>query len=231
MADHERVYQEQARQYHALISREDYCNHISQALTEITSFEDTDMVDIGAGTGRLTGMFSSIVKSVAAFDGSQAMLDVIQANINPEDRNKLKTSVSDLRIIPLEDASVDVVTAGWTISYIANSTVENWRENLFCTIKEMKRVVRAGGTIIILETLGTGTESPTRHDMLAGYYEELELRYGFAHTWIRTDYKFESVDVAEQLTRFFFGDELGDEVRERRSVVVPECTGIWWLHI
>jgi hypothetical protein len=55
--------------------------------------------------------------------------------------------------------------------------------------------------------------------------------YNFSHTSIRTDYKFKSVEEAEELTRFFFGDELADRVEKQKLVVVPECTGIWWLRV
>ena len=34
--------------------------------------------------------------------------------------------------------------------------------------------------------------------------------------------------AAEQLTRFFFGDEMADEVVRQNWVVLPECTGVWW---
>ncbi|MBI3165497.1 MAG: class I SAM-dependent methyltransferase, partial [Chloroflexi bacterium] len=54
---------------------------------------------------------------------------------------------------------------------------------------------------------------------------------GFQNKWIRTDYKFDSPAEAEELSRFFFGDELGNKLREKKWVVLPECTGVWWLKI
>jgi hypothetical protein len=83
--------------------------------------------------------------------------------------------------------------------------------------------------MIILETLGTGRESPEPpNEGLARYYNRLENEQGFSHSWIRTDYKFESVDEADKLTRFFFGDELADHILTEKITVLPECTGIWW---
>jgi hypothetical protein len=96
----------------------------------------------------------------------------------------------------------------------------------------MKRVLRPGGTVIILETLGTGCESPhPPSDALAAYYALLEEEHGFSATWIRTDYRFASLSEAEDLTRFFFGDGLADRVAREGLVTLPECTGIWWLTI
>jgi hypothetical protein len=93
----------------------------------------------------------------------------------------------------------------------------------------MKRVLRPGGAIIILETLGTGRETPQPPaPALAAYYDWLENEHGFNHTWIRTDYRFASVDEAEALTRFFFGDNLAGRIRRDNLTILPECTGIWW---
>ncbi len=89
-------------------------------------------------------------------------------------------------------------------------------------------MLRPGGTIIILETLGTGYETPHSPDSLMAYYAFLEEEEGFSSTWIRTDYQFESLTEAEALTRFFFGESMADKVISEDPVILPECTGIWW---
>ncbi|MBN1311052.1 MAG: hypothetical protein JXB30_06495 [Anaerolineae bacterium] len=42
-------------------------------------------------------------------------------------------------------------------------------------------------------------------------------------------YRFESLGEAEELPRFFFGEALADRVVQEELLVVPECTGVWWL--
>jgi hypothetical protein len=54
---------------------------------------------------------------------------------------------------------------------------------------------------------------------------------GFDSKWVRTDYKFDSIEEAIELSRFFFGDELGDRVERHHWVILPECTGVWWRRI
>ena len=78
-----------------------------------------------------------------------------------------------------------------------------------------------------METLGPGRETPQRSEELAPYLAYLD-KNGFQSTWIRTDFRFESVEEAVRLVGFFFGEELAGQVAERQSPVVPECTGIWW---
>ena len=91
----------------------------------------------------------------------------------------------------------------------------------------MKRVLTGDGTILLFESLGTGNEAPMKLDHLKDYYPWLD-EAGFQSKWIRTDYKFESLAEAEELSRFFFGEELGDTVLKNNWVVLPECTGVWW---
>ncbi|WP_218240906.1 hypothetical protein, partial [Pseudomonas sp. 2822-17] len=87
---------------------------------------------------------------------------------------------------------------------------------------EIMRVLRTNGTAIIFETMGTGFETPNPPAFLKQYYSLLENKYGFSHKWIRADYEFDSVQQAEELTRFFFGDELADRVVNEKLTRVPE---------
>jgi hypothetical protein len=93
---------------------------------------------------------------------------------------------------------------------------------------EIQRVLRPGGTVIIFENFGTGAETPDPPDFLQAYYNALVQEYGFEHRWIRTDYQFADVEEAEQLTRFFFGNEIADKAVNKHGVHLPECAGVWW---
>ena len=76
--------------------------------------------------------------------------------------------------------------------------------------------------------MGTGFELPTPPLHLQEYYQLLAT-YGFKSDWFRTDYKFANLSEAVDLVRFFFGDELASEVEKKGSLILPECTGIWWI--
>jgi ubiquinone/menaquinone biosynthesis C-methylase UbiE len=231
MPDHDEVYESQAEEYERLISREDYLTKIPQALTNICTFEGADIIDLGAGTGRLTCLFAPIARSILAFDLSEHMLEVTAEKLRKAGLNNWKTIVADHRSIPVENSCTDIVMAGWSICYIASSNCYDWQNNIRKVISEMKRVTRPGGNLIILETLGTGNEDPQPPDFLLRYYNMLKNEYNFSHISIRTDYKFVSVEEAKELTSFFFGDELVNRVERQRLSIVPECTGIWWLRV
>lgn len=229
MPNHTEVYDKKADQYELLISREDYLGNIPKALDEIVAFDNVELVDLGAGTGRLTCMLAPRVKTVKAFDESEAMLKVTASKLEKAGLNNWKTGVADHRSLPIEDESVDVIIAGWSICYLGIPNIQDWQDNIRQVMSEINRVLRPGGMTIILETQGTGNEVPTPPDFLRGYFALLENEFRFSHRWIRTDYKFDGVDEAVELTRFFFGDELADSISKQRSPILPECTGIWWL--
>ncbi|WP_246042036.1 class I SAM-dependent methyltransferase [Cohnella pontilimi] len=222
------VYEHISTPYELLVSKEDYTNNIPAVLAEIADFTNKDVVDLGAGTGRLTCMAASSCNSIVAVDAAANMLKVTASKLAAMGLRNWKTSVADLRQIPLEDQSADMIIAGWSICYMSSSGNQDWQENLNQVMKEIDRVLRPGGTVIILETMGTGNTVPTPPDYLIPYFKRLEEQYGFAHKAIRTDYKFDSVEQAEQLCRDFFGDELGDRIKGEKTNIVPECTGIWW---
>lgn len=231
MSDQQRqIYQTDGDRYEALISREDYQSNIIGALEEIVSPDGLDILDLGAGTGRLTLMLAPRAKSMRAFDVSEEMLRVCRQRLEASGLSNWKVETADHRQLPITSYSADLVVSGWSVSYLAVWNPDLWRAELEKWLGEMKRVLRPGSSIVLFESLGTGNESPIQLEHLREYYPWLD-EVGFQNKWIRTDYKFESVNEAEELSRFFFGAELGDRVRKNNWVVLPECTGVWWLKI
>jgi len=231
MSDQQRkIYQNDGDRYEALISREDYQGNIMKALEEIVSPDGLDILDLGAGTGRLTVMLAPRAKSMRAFDASEEMLRVCRQKLEASGLSNWKVEVADHRQLPVEDASADLVVSGWSVAYLHVWNRDTWREELEKWLGEMKRVLRRGSYIVLFESLGTGNESPIELEHLKEYYLWLD-EAGFQNKWIRTDYKFASIEEAEELSRFFFGDELSDKVKAKDWVVLPECTGVWWLRV
>jgi len=139
--------------------------------------------------------------------------------------NNWRLEVADHRSVSAPAGGADLAVAGWAISHLVAGS--GWRPEVDRALAEMERILRLGGTAMVLETLGTGHTEPHPPGDLIPYYEHLRAR-GFAREEIRTDYRFASVAEAEELLRFFFGDGLADRISRGRGTVVPECTGVWW---
>ncbi|MBV6451572.1 MAG: Ubiquinone/menaquinone biosynthesis C-methyltransferase UbiE [Anaerolineales bacterium] len=223
-----KIYQTDGDRYEALIAREDHQGNIEKALDEIVRVEGLDALDLGAGTGRLAVMLASRVRSIKAFDISSEMLRVCRQRLEASGLSNWQVDIADHRQLPITNYSVDLVVSGWSVSYLAVWNPDTWKRELEIWMSEMRRVIRPNGFIVLFESLGTGNESPVRLSHLENFYQWLD-EVGFQNKMIRTDYKFDSLAEAEELSRFFFGDELGEKVRQNEWVILPECTGVWWV--
>jgi ubiquinone/menaquinone biosynthesis C-methylase UbiE len=228
MPEHHEIYENNADVYDNLVSHEDYQGNILKEIKRLTDLEGMDVVETGAGTGRVTGLLAPVVKSIIAFDISRHMLDFAETKLKRLNLNNWNFEVADNRKIPLADKCADLAISGWSIGYFASWKNKNWKKETEQAINEMIRILRPGGKVTIIETLGTGHETPTEPTKeLSEYYSYLENELGFSRTWIRTDYKFDSVEDGERTVRSFFGDELGDYLKNNNTAVLPECTGFW----
>lgn len=228
MPDHEQVYAGETRRYDDMISREDPDGAIPGALEAIVDPAGLDVVDVGAGTGRLARLLAPKAKSVVLVDRSGEMLKTAAAKLHEAGHSNWTIRVADQRYLPLPDLSADLVVSGWSICYVASSHQPDHRSNLAAVMREIGRVLRPGGTAVIFETLGTGFSEPNPPDFLADYFLLLEGEYGFEGRWIRTDYRFASSEEARDLSAFFFGEEMLVALRGADGTDLPECTGVWW---
>jgi ubiquinone/menaquinone biosynthesis C-methylase UbiE len=223
MPDYQAIYRNQAAQYELMVSREDYQGRLLPALNEVRPLDGLDIIELGAGTGRLTTQIAPLAGSLLALDVSEHMLDLLHEKLP-----QIRVTAADNRAIPLTGGIADVVIAGWSIAHSVGWYPDTWREETGKAISEMFRLLRPGGTAILLETLGTGNETPAPpNEGLAQFYAMLEDEYGFTRTALRTDYQFESPAEGQALLRFFFGDELADRIVAEQLTILPECTGIW----
>ncbi len=228
MTDHRLVYEQQADRYQQLISREDYQGNLLPALEKILSLDGLDVLDLGAGTGRLTHLLAPLVNSVHAFDLSPHMLAVAAGHLRSKGYLNWLASAADHRLIPRASNSADLIVSGWSVCYLVVWAEDDWEKDLDLALQEMRRLLREGGTIIIIETLGTGTDKPDAPEKLRDYFNFLKLA-GFQLSWIRTDYQFQSWNEAIDLVEFFFGQEMLEKITPGEKPVLPECTGIWYL--
>jgi ubiquinone/menaquinone biosynthesis C-methylase UbiE len=225
MPDHQQIYLNEAEQYERLISHQP---NLAATIESIVPYTGLDIIDLGAGTGRLACVLAEKAKSILLLDDSAAMLQVAANKLEKAGHHNWLIQTADNRVIPAADQCADLVVIGWSLCYLASSNVPEWRQNMELVLREIKRVLRPGGTSIIIETMGTGVETPMPYDFLQGYYNALEHEYNFSYEWIRTDYHFATPKEGEQLSRFFFGDEMADKLVQTQGIHLPECAGVWW---
>jgi len=221
------VYAAHAGQYERLVQREDCQGNLLPAIARVVRLDGLEVVELGAGTGRLTRLFAPRVRSIRAFDASAHMLAAAGKSLCALGVSNWMTGVADHRRLPVADASADLVISGWSFSYLAVWGGADWESALQEGLGEVQRMLRPGGMFLLIESMGTGVEDPCPPEHLEEYYGWL-AEAGFESDWVRTDYRFESLEEAAELSAFFFGEELGAQVLKKQWVVLPECTGLYW---
>lgn len=221
------IYRKQAHAYHQMISVEDVDNNLLKTIESLTSLEKGTILDLGSGTGRLPLLFWQINPNIVALDISFQML--IEQQLQCERvRASWHLAQGDIRCLPVQDAWADITTAGWAAGHFCAWYPDTWQQQIDIFVLEMLRVTKPSGSLFIMETLGTGSETPAAPTAsLAQYYQHLESKWGFTREQIRTDYKFRDVEDAKQNTTFFFGQSLAEQIEENRWQVLPEWTGVW----
>lgn len=225
------IYHSQAERFDRLVAREDAHGNLIAAVNEIRPLHGLDVVEFGAGTGRLTRQLSVIVDSVFAFDLEQSMIRRAQGVMRDTGTINWRLALGDNSQMPVASDCADLVIEGWSFAHVIGWHPDDWLARTDAMLAEMERILKPGGSAILIETMGTGRRQPKAPTAkLAQLYDYWRQAWGYSYRWIRTDFQFASPQEADELMRFFFGDELADARLDSDTVIVPECTGIWWKH-
>ena len=224
-----KLYNERTQDYEQFVQREDLEGNLLPALNEIHGLENANVVEFGAGTGRITAQIAPVVQNVWAFDITPAMVRVANEKRIRSDQTNWLAGVGDSRAMPVGASCADIAIEGWSLFQIAAWHMDTWQKDVGRAISEMFRVVRPGGSIILVETFGTGVTEPDPPARYVPIYEHWERKWGFSSTWIRTDIRFTSADKARAMMMSTFGGFPDDAmIASDESIIIPECTGIWW---
>ena len=229
MPTEKEVYDAHADQYERLILREDTENNLPQEINKIKDINGATIIELGAGTGRLTRFLVEDAEYVTASDLSHHMLSEAKTILKDQNAHNYNLCVANMQNTPYAPASADMIIAGWSFCYLSVWGGKNWRSELEKGIKEAQRILKPGGAIIIFENFGTGSETPNPPPHLLPYFDFLK-EIGFQTSWFRTDYQFKDLDEAIELSSFFFGEELAKKVEFNKWDLLPECTAVFWKY-
>jgi ubiquinone/menaquinone biosynthesis C-methylase UbiE len=178
------------------------------------------VLDVGTGTGRLARLFVGSARRVVGVEPSPAMLAVARRHLEASGHGGWELHEGRAGALPVPSASADLGVAGWVLGHLRTWRADDWREAI-------GRCLRAGGALVLIETLGTGSEVPAPPSAaLAEYFAWLEAQ-GFTRRALRTDYVFPDVATAAAVCGGFFGEAFAERVTREGWSRVPECTGLW----
>jgi demethylmenaquinone methyltransferase / 2-methoxy-6-polyprenyl-1,4-benzoquinol methylase len=130
-----------------------------EVLRRIGVGEGSRVLDIACGTGQVSAAALRLVGptgAVLGVDPSEGMRRIAEA------RRGIRTLAGTGERLPVDDASFDVVVMGYALRHVAD---------LLTAFKEMRRVLRPGGVVAILEI--TAPEGATSRALLKFYLKHL----------------------------------------------------------
>ena len=161
---------------YALASTEDFVTHTTpevmetncqyirdwdkERLYELAYFKDKTVLDVGAGSGRLTFAAAALAKEVYASEPVETMREFIRAKAKRERITNIRVTEALVTSIPYPDNTFDIVMSGHVVG-------EDWDAE----IEELIRVCKSGGWL--LDCPGDDTPSSDgrvgkeKHDELA----------------------------------------------------------------
>ena len=109
--------------------------------------QDCDVLDLASGTGDLAvGIARALPTArVSALDASLEMVRAATRRLATRDADvsaRVRVMVGDMTTLPIPDASMDIVTAGYGVRNAPDATR---------AILEMRRVLRPGGRLVLLD--------------------------------------------------------------------------------
>ena len=103
-------------------------------------------LDLGTGAGHLAYALAEVVPEVIAFDASESMLDVVRRTASERGLDGLQVQAGDVHRLPFADASFDLVATRYS--------AHHWVD-LVAAMSELRRVLRAGGHVLVIDLEGT----------------------------------------------------------------------------
>ena len=221
------IYRRHRVEYDRLVDAEDHAGNLPALLRHIADWRGRRVAEAGAGTGRVTALYAAEAARVLCFDREAHMLEAAGTRLAAH-ADKILFQVADNLDLPDIPVKTDLFIEGWSWGHSIidePGPVEAIAERL---LENARRLLRPGGTAILIETLGTGQEAPAPpHPRLGEFYELLRTRRLLRQEIVRTDYRFPSVPDAAETLGFFFGEAMRQSVLERGSPDIPEWTGVW----
>ncbi len=120
---------------------------LAERVLELARIEVGEVVvDLGAGTGLLTLPAAERAATVFAVDYSEPMLERVEARACAAGRDNVECVVADLREVPLDDASADVVISSYAFHHLRDEGKE-------LALAEARRILRPGGRMVICDMM------------------------------------------------------------------------------
>lgn len=221
------IYESHAAGYDELVGYEDCDGNLKTAINGLYDFTGKTVTEFGVGTGRVTNSYIDKAARVQCFDRSKHMMSRARENLK---EYAPKLSFAARHNLEARGACnpANAFIEGWAFGHTVYDDPDNHRTTIDNLVTGAESLVKPGGTVILIETMGSNSPEPfAPGELLAKFYQALEQDYGYTRTVISTDYQFPTLEDAARIMGFFFGDGMADEINHGGTTRIREFTGIW----
>lgn len=186
------------------------CEDGSKEIEEYLTKEATDKIvlDAGCGTGKFLTSLEKVSLCYTGIDLSSEQINKASLKVK---KDTTKLIVSNLNKIDLLDSSYDIVISTWVLGTILDKNERNE------VIKELKRVLKPNGKIILIENDSCGEFEILRghdKDKKTDYYNNYLLNNGFRITKKFDNYfNFKTVYDAKKCFSVIYGEEISNKIK------------------
>lgn len=208
---------------------EDSENKIFKFIKKEFDLRNKIVLDLGAGTGRFSLLFSRLAKRVYAFDPSPEMLEILRYKIKEDSAKNIYLINKSAENLKLPDNSIDIIFSSWVLSGIYNwrsgiskKELERRRAKVESIMANLERLLRQSGLMIVVET-APGQYAGELQQIIMGSPKDLSgnftgwfaKRFNFEVIEENTVFNFKSVNEAARVFGFVYGEKVKKYILEK----------------
>lgn len=200
-----KAYYEDNDYYEIFSIAEDGENKVRNYLKDLS--KNKIVVDAGCGTGKFLPTLENNSKKYIGIDLSDKQLSIAK------NKSKKETSLfinTNLKNIPLEDNSIDLIISTWVLG-----TITDLSEREQC-LNELKRILKLDGTLILVENALDSEFEKLRNrdkDTRTKDYNNWIINHGFIEEKnINTYFNFQDLETTKKCFEVIYGKEISNKI-------------------
>ncbi len=197
---------------------------LQEAMQAVAPIQNRVLLDVGAGVGDRTILYARLAAHVYALEPDPAARPILKGRIKSSQLTNMTAVPASVEAIPLDENCVDVAYATWAYFFGPGSEPG---------LKEVKRVVRPGGDIVVVQNYG--------HDELSRFWAPRESEcetwpawfsgHGFTCDVVDTVWRFRTQDEALAVLEFLWGEPARAYVLESGKLEFGYKVAIYHLRV